>query len=138
MVAHNLDQHLRARPDACLVPFFLGDNDLALGRGLDCGHRFNLFDLVQLMFLMLNSCQRIVKSGSPAVPTTSPAMERLHRSILKASYLREIPRAASSIIPVDHPVLDGLGDVGGADVGLAGQVGDRPRHPEHPVVGPGA
>jgi hypothetical protein len=42
------------------------------------------------------------------------------------------------VIPVDHPVLDGLGDVDGVDVALAGEVGDRSCHPEHPVMGPGA
>lgn len=35
------------------------------------------------------------------------------------------------------PVLDRLGDVGAADVGMAGQVGDGAGHLQHPVVGPG-
>jgi hypothetical protein len=43
-----------------------------------------------------------------------------------------------SIIPVHHPVLDGFGDVAGADVFLGGQVGDGAGNFEDPVVGAGA
>lgn len=34
--------------------------------------------------------------------------------------------------------MDGLGDVGGADVGFAGQIGDRPADFEDAVIGAGA
>jgi hypothetical protein len=40
--------------------------------------------------------------------------------------------------PVHHPVLDGLREMDGADIVLAGQIGDRARDLENPVIGPGA
>jgi len=40
-----------------------------------------------------------------------------------------------SIIPVHHPVLDGFGDVGGADIFISGQVGDGACDLENPALG---
>ena len=46
--------------------------------------------------------------------------------------------ALGSIIPIHHPVLNGFGDMGGADVFLRSQVGDGAGDLEDAVVGAGA
>jgi len=46
--------------------------------------------------------------------------------------------SACSIIPIHHPVLDRLGEMGKRDLLLAGQVGDHPGKLERTVISPSA